>query len=334
MIYPLQHYQSKLGVYETQLAIKHLKDTFEARLAKALNLTRVSAPLFLKKSSGLNDDLNGVERKVHFTSKCIGKEEIQVVQSLAKWKRFALGKYAFEEGQGLYADMNAIRRDETLDNLHSLYVDQWDWEKVIDKSKRNKETLREVVRTIYQALKEEEQDINSLYPSLSKKLPEEITFITSKELEAKYPGLNRKEREKAFAKEVKAYFLEEIGWPLEDEKPHDGRAPDYDDWHLNGDIILYHEVLDCAFEISSMGIRVDEESLLKQVEYQNKLDMLVTPYCQAIIKKKLPYTIGGGIGQSRLCMFFLEKAHIGEIQASLWEDSEIDVLKEMGINLL
>ena len=312
MIYPLQHYQSKLGVYETQLAIKHLKDTFEARLAKALNLTRVSAPLFLKKSSGLNDDLNGVERKVHFTSKCIGKEEIQVVQSLAKWKRFALGKYAFEEGQGLYADMNAIRRDETLD----------------------KETLREVVRTIYQALKEEEQDINSLYPSLSKKLPEEITFITSKELEAKYPGLNRKEREKAFAKEVKAYFLEEIGWPLEDEKPHDGRAPDYDDWHLNGDIILYHEVLDCAFEISSMGIRVDEESLLKQVEYQNKLDMLVTPYCQAIIKKKLPYTIGGGIGQSRLCMFFLEKAHIGEIQASLWEDSEIDALEEMGINLL
>ena len=285
MIYPLQHYQSKLGVYETQLAIKHLKDTFEARLAKALNLTRVSAPLFLKKSSGLNDDLNGVERKVHFTSKCIGKEEIQVVQSLAKWKRF-------------------------------------------------EETLREVVRIIYQALKEEERDINSLYPSLNKKLPEEITFITSKELEAKYPGLNRKEREKAFAKEVKAYFLEEIGWPLEDEKPHDGRAPDYDDWHLNGDIILYHEVLDCAFEISSMGIRVDEESLLKQVEYQNKLDMLVTPYCQAIIKKKLPYTIGGGIGQSRLCMFFLEKAHIGEIQASLWEDSEIDALEEMGINLL
>ncbi|MCR5091380.1 MAG: aspartate--ammonia ligase, partial [Bacilli bacterium] len=199
MIYPLQHYQSKLGVYETQLAIKHLKDTFEARLAKALNLTRVSAPLFLKKSSGLNDDLNGVERKVHFTSKCIGKEEIQVVQSLAKWKRFALGKYAFKEGAGLYADMNAIRRDETLDNLHSLYVDQWDWEKVIRKEERTKETLIEVVKAIYSVLKEEEKHINALYPSLNKKLPEEITFITTRELEEKYPSLNRKERENAFA---------------------------------------------------------------------------------------------------------------------------------------
>ena len=334
MIYPLRHYESKLGVYETQLAIKHLKDTFEARLAEALNLTRVSAPLFLKKSSGLNDDLNGVERKVHFTSKCIGKEEIQVVQSLAKWKRFALAKYGFKEGSGLYADMNAIRRDENLDNLHSLYVDQWDWEKVISKEARNKETLREVVKTIFAVLKEEENDINAKYPSLSKKLPEEITFITSKEFEEKYPGLSRKERELAYAKEVKAYFLEEIGWPLEDGKPHDGRAPDYDDWNYNGDIILYHPILDCAFEISSMGIRVDEESLLKQVDYQNKLDMLVTPYCQAIIKKKLPYTIGGGIGQSRLCMFFLEKAHIGEIQASLWDEKEIDELKEAGIELL
>ena len=334
MIYPLHHYEPKLGVYETQLAIKHLKDTFEARLAEALNLTRVSAPLFLKKSSGLNDDLNGVERKVHFTSKCIGKEEIQVVQSLAKWKRFALGKYGFKEGQGLYADMNAIRRDENLDNLHSLYVDQWDWEKVIAKASRNKETLRNVVKTIFAVLKEEEKDINSLYPALSNKLPDEITFITSKELEAKYPGLNRKERELAYAKEVKAYFLEEIGWPLEDGNPHDGRAPDYDDWNYNGDIILYHPVLDCAFEISSMGIRVDEESLLKQVDYQNKLDMLVTPYCQAIIKKNLPYTIGGGIGQSRLCMFFLEKAHIGEVQASIWSEEDIAVLRKNNIILL
>ncbi|MBP5091070.1 MAG: aspartate--ammonia ligase, partial [Bacilli bacterium] len=248
--------------------------------------------------------------------------------------RFALGKYGFEVGQGLYADMNAIRRDETLDNLHSLYVDQWDWEKAISKEERNKGTLREAVKTIFAVLKEEEKHINALYPSLNKKLPEEITFITSKELEERYPTLNRKERENAFAREVKAYFLEEIGWPLEDGKPHDGRAPDYDDWKLNGDIILYNPVLDWAFEISSMGIRVDASSLKAQVAYQKKEDMLLTPYSQAIVEESLPFTIGGGIGESRLCMFFLEKAHIGEIQCSLWDEKDIEELSALNIELL
>lgn len=334
MTYDITNYKSKLSVYDTQLAIKKIKDTFQKKFADALSLTRVSAPLFVKKSSGLNDDLNGVERKVHFTSKSIGKEEIQVVQSLAKWKRYALGKYGFPIGKGLYTDMNAIRRDEDLDNLHSLYVDQWDWEKAIAKDDRTKATLEDTVRKIYGVLKEEEELINSLYPGLSKKLPNEITFITSSELETRYPSLSRKERERVFAKEVKAYFLEEIGWPLKDGKPHDGRACDYDDWALNGDIILYNPVLDCAFEVSSMGIRVDEDSIKKQAAFKKEEAKLETPYGKAIVNATLPYSIGGGIGQSRLCMFFLEKAHIGEIQSSLWPEEDVESLKEQGIDLL
>lgn len=334
MIYPLSHYRRKLGVHDTQLAIKAIKDSFEGFFARSLALTRVSAPLFLKKSSGLNDDLSGVERKVHFTSAKVGAEQIEVVQSLAKWKRYALAKYGFPLGQGLYADMNAIRRDEPLDNIHSLYVDQWGWEKSISKGERTRALLEETVRKIYGALKEEERFINALYPCLSDKLPPEIAFITSAELEGKYPALSRKQREHAYAKEVKAYFLEEIGWPLSDGKPHDARACDYDDWSLNGDIILYHPTLDCALEISSMGIRVDEESIRRQAAYKGEEGKLQTPYGKAILRASLPYSIGGGIGQSRLCMFFLEKAHIGEIQCSLWPKGDIPKLRKQGIELL
>ena len=334
MIYPLQHYQSKLGVYETQLAIKHLKDTFEARLAKALNLTRVSAPLFLKKSSGLNDDLNGVERKVHFTSKCIGKEEIQVVQSLAKWKRFALGKYAFKEGQGLYADMNAIRRDETLDNLHSLYVDQWDWCKIISREQRNVDFLKETVKQIVFALCDTLDELKRSYPAVNVNINRNIKFITTQELEDMYPDKTPKERERLIVKEHGTVFLMQIGGELKSGIKHDGRAPDYDDWSLNGDILVWDRVLDNALEISSMGIRVDEKSLEKQLEICGAMGRMQYDYHKMIADGTLPLTIGGGIGQSRLCMLLLEKAHIGEVQASIWSDEMTEKCKENGIVLL
>ena len=318
----------------TQVAIKYIKDTFQYELSSALNLQRVSAPLFVKKDTGLNDDLNGVERKVSFTIKDIKGEEIEIVQSLAKWKRYALKQYNFSVHEGLYTDMNAIRRDEDLDNLHSVYVDQWDWEKIIDKKDRELPYLFKTVEEIFTCLKNEEKKVNERYRVFKNKLPENIFFISTSELESLYPDLSRKEREDKLAREKKAFFLYQIGWPLKDGKSHDGRAADYDDYNLNGDIILYNEILDKAFEVSSMGIRVDEISLLKQLEYKGELYKKDTPFCQGILNKDLPYTIGGGIGQSRLCMFFLEKAHIGEIQASLWSEEDIQELKKMNINLL
>lgn len=334
MVIEVRNYKSPLGVIETQRAIKEIKDDFQVSFAKKLNLLRVSAPLFLKKSSGLNDDLNGVERKVHFTAHELGKEEIQVVQSLAKWKRYALGKYEIPYLQGLYTDMNAIRRDETLDNLHSLYVDQWDWEVHIKKEDRTKEFLEETVKKIYEVLKAEEKKVKGKYSCFDYSLPENIAFLDTSDLERDYPSLSRKEREKAAVKKYGAVFLERIGWPLKDGKPHDGRADDYDDWNLNGDIILYHPLLDLAYEISSMGIRVDKESLRKQCEYKHELFKLDLPYDKAILEDKIPLSIGGGIGQSRLCMFFLEKAHIGEVQTSLWPEEDVRKCEEMNIHLL
>ncbi len=329
----MRKYQSKLNIIETEEAIKFIKDDFEVRLAKALGLHRVSAPLFVYNESGLNDDLNGHERKVSFTANNLSGE-IEIVQSLAKWKRHALARYNFKVHEGLYTDMNAIRRDEDIDNIHSIYVDQWDWEKIINKEERNLDYLFNTVKLIYQVLKQEENRINQKYPCFAYKLPKKITFISTEELENKYPNLSRKERENKFAKEVGSYFLYHIGWPLKDGLPHDGRAADYDDWNLNGDIILYNKVLNMAFEISSMGIRVDEESIIKQLEYKNELDKLNNPYIQDVINKRLSYTIGGGIGQSRLCMYFLEKAHIGEVQASLWNEDDIIKLKKDNIDLL
>ena len=334
MVYNVKTYQSKLSNKVTQVAIKYIKDTFQYELSSALNLQRVSAPLFVKKDTGLNDDLNGVERKVSFTIKDIKGEEIEIVQSLAKWKRYALKQYNFSVHEGLYTDMNAIRRDEDLDNLHSVYVDQWDWEKIIDKKDRELPYLFKTVEEIFTCLKNEEKKVNERYRVFKNKLPENIFFISTSELESLYPDLSRKEREDKLAREKKAFFLYQIGWPLKDGKSHDGRAADYDDYNLNGDIILYNEILDKAFEVSSMGIRVDEVSLLKQLEYKGELYKKDTPFCQGILNKDLPYTIGGGIGQSRLCMFFLEKAHIGEIQASLWSEEDIQELKKMNINLL
>ena len=334
MVYNIKTYQSKLSNKVTQVAIKYIKDTFQYELSSALNLQRVSAPLFVKKDTGLNDDLNGVERKVSFTIKDIKGEEIEIVQSLAKWKRYALKQYNFSVHEGLYTDMNAIRRDEDLDNLHSVYVDQWDWEKIIDKKDRELPYLFKTVEEIFTCLKNEEKKVNERYRVFKNKLPENIFFISTSELESLYPDLSRKEREDKLAREKKAFFLYQIGWPLKDGKSHDGRAADYDDYNLNGDIILYNEILDKAFEVSSMGIRVDEISLLKQLEYKGELYKKDTPFCQGILNKDLPYTIGGGIGQSRLCMFFLEKAHIGEIQASLWSEEDIQELKKMSINLL
>ena len=334
MVYNIKTYQSKLSNKVTQVAIKYIKDTFQYELSSALNLQRVSAPLFVKKDTGLNDDLNGVERKVSFTIKDIKGEDIEIVQSLAKWKRYALKQYNFSVHEGLYTDMNAIRRDEDLDNLHSVYVDQWDWEKIIDKKDRELPYLFKTVEEIFTCLKNEEKKVNERYRVFKNKLPENIFFISTSELESLYPDLSKKEREDKLAREKKAFFLYQIGWPLKDGKSHDGRAADYDDYNLNGDIILYNEILDKAFEVSSMGIRVDEISLLKQLEYKGELYKKDTPFCQGILNKDLPYTIGGGIGQSRLCMFFLEKAHIGEIQASLWSEEDIQELKKMNINLL
>ena len=326
-------YQSVLGLIETEVAIKFIKDTFEKELAKALNLTRVSAPLFVQPESGLNDNLNGYERAVRFDVLTLGKE-VEIVQSLAKWKRMALSKYGFEPQTGLYTDMNAIRRDEDLDRLHSVYVDQWDWEKIITKNERRVSYLKKVVRSIYKVFLKVASAVNKKYPVLTFDLPKDITFISTKELEEKYPDLSRKEREHAAAKEFGAIFLYKIGWPLSDGKPHDGRAADYDDWKLNGDLILWYDVLGISVEMSSMGIRVDQDSLVKQLKKKKEMEKLSTPYCQDVINNRLPLTIGGGIGQSRLCMFFLKKMHIGEVQASIWSEDCIKENAEKGIRLL
>lgn len=329
----MEKYVSKLSLMETEIAIKYVKDNFEKLLAKALKLTRVSAPLFVLPETGLNDNLNGYERAVRFDIKDVGKDA-EIVQSLAKWKRMALKKYGFPAESGLYTDMNAIRRDEDLDALHSCYVDQWDWEKIITKEERTYAYLKKTVKNIYGVLRKMNILVGKKYPELLIDLPKDIYFISTSDLENKYPNLTRKERENAICKEKKVVFIYQIGWPLKDGKSHDGRAADYDDWNLNGDIILWFEPLQIAFELSSMGIRVDEDSLIKQLEHKGEMYKASNPYCQAIQKKELPYTIGGGIGQSRICMFFLQKVHIGEVQASVWKDDYLLELAKKNIHLL
>ena len=326
-------YKSKLSVLETQGVIRSLRHKFEECLCDALNLSRVSAPLFVKRGSGLNDDLNGVERPVSFDILETG-EIVEVVHSLAKWKRMALGKYGFKVHTGLYTDMNAIRRDEAVDSIHSLYVDQWDWEKVITREDRNEDYLKDTVRRIYAAVLQTADYIERKYACLDNYLPRDIAFVSTYELEAEYPDLTPKERENAAAKKYGALFLMKIGGRLKNGEKHDGRAPDYDDWSLNGDIIVYNRVTDAAFEISSMGIRVDEKSLVTQLEAENAADRLALPFHKALVEGKLPLTIGGGIGQSRLCMLLLQKAHIGEVHASVWPEAEIARCRAKGIELL
>ena len=327
-------YKSALDVKTTQVAIKQVKDHFERQLAKQLNLTRVSAPLFVRPETGLNDNLNGVERPVAFDIKEQQGATYEIVHSLAKWKRFALNKYKFKLHTGLYTDMNAIRRDEVLDNIHSIYVDQWDWEKIICKEERNINYLKSTVRKIYSVVLSIAKLVNKHYPEITYNLPKEIFFITTKKLEKMYPNLSSKERENAITKEKGAVFIMQIGVPLSNNLPHDGRAADYDDWKLNGDLLLWHEPLGIALEISSMGIRVDEDSLLKQLMSKGEMYKVDNEYCQKIFNKELPYTIGGGIGQSRLCMYFLKKMHIGEVQASLWTEEIVKNAIENNISLL
>lgn len=323
---------STLSLLETEVAIKFIKDTFEKELAKTLKLTRVSAPLFVFPETGLNDNLNGYERAVRFDVLTL-KKDVEIVQSLAKWKRNALAKYGFTAETGLYTDMNAIRRDETLDEIHSVYVDQWDWEKIISREERKVSYLKKTVRAIYKVLLKLNSAVAKKY-GIDVNLPKEITFVTAKELEKTYPELDRKARENAVTKKYGAVFILGIGWDLSDGKPHDGRAADYDDWKLNGDILLWNEVLGSALEISSMGIRVDETSIVKQLKKRKELHKLDNPYCKDVIEGKLPLTIGGGIGQSRLCMFFLKKAHIGEVQASVWDEQVVKENAKKGIYLL
>ncbi len=327
-------YKSALDVRQTQIAIKKIKDYFERDIAVQLELMRVSAPLFVDKASGLNDTLNGVERPVAFDIKDYGDRDFEIVQSLAKWKRYALKKYGVRSGEGLYTDMNAIRRDEDVDNIHSVFVDQWDWEKRIEKSERTEETLKKTVRLIYSSLRHTERYVARDYDFFERFLPEDIFFITTQELEDMYPDLTPKERENKIAREKKAVFIMKIGGALKSGEIHDGRAPDYDDWELNGDIVVYYPILDMAFELSSMGIRVDEESLIKQLEIRGCPERKDLPFHKALLDGELPYSIGGGIGQSRICMFFLRKAHIGEVQASVWPEEMIKECEAAGIKLL
>jgi len=327
-------YRSILNLRQTQMAIKKVKDFFERDIAIQLNLTRVSAPMFVKSSSGLNDNLTGVERPVSFLTMQGKGEELEIVHSLAKWKRCALKDYGFAVGEGLYTDMNAIRRDEEPDNLHSFFVDQWDWEKVITQEQRTEETLKHAVQQIYRALRHTEKHIVDDYDFIAPLLPEKITFVTTQELEDRWPEATGKEREYNIVKECGAVFIMKIGGALKSGIPHDGRAPDYDDWELNGDIVVYYPVLDCPFEISSMGIRVDREALTKQLKIRGCEERLSLPYHRALINGELPYTIGGGIGQSRICMFFLRKAHIGEVQSSYWPEDDVKLCRDNGIILL
>ena len=325
-------YEPHLNLRETEIAIKKVKDFFERDLAIELNLTRVSAPLFVDRESGLNDNLSGKERPVSFD--VFSGKNFEIVHSLAKWKRYALKMYGFESGEGLYTDMNAIRRDEDTDNIHSIFVDQWDWEKIISKEERTEKYLKKTVKLIYSALRHTEYYISKEYNFIGTQLPEKITFITSSELEEKYPDKSRKEREYLAAKEYGAIFLMQIGGKLKDGAPHDGRAPDYDDWTLNGDIIVYYGILDIALELSSMGIRVDEEAMEKQLKESGCEERKSLPFHKALLAGELPYTIGGGIGQSRMCLFFLRKAHIGEVQSSYWDEETVRYCKENGAELL
>lgn len=329
-----ENYSPIIDYMESQRAIKKIKDFFQAELAYGLNLRRVSAPLFVTPESGLNDNLSGVERTVRFEVKDMDGQRAEIVQSLAKWKRMALGRYHIPSGHGLYTDMNAIRRDEELDNLHSIYVDQWDWEKVIDKEDRNEEYLKQVVTKLYNAIKNLGDFVNRHYPELRTELPNRIFFITSQELEDMYPDLTPKEREDAVAKRERAVFIMKIGGRLKSGQKHDGRAPDYDDWELNGDIILWNDILEQAFELSSMGIRVDRDTMLKQLEEADCMERTELDFHREILEGNLPYTIGGGIGQSRLCMLFLRKAHIGEVQVAIWPEKMVEVCEKNNIFLL
>ncbi|MBR4086721.1 MAG: aspartate--ammonia ligase [Clostridia bacterium] len=328
-------YRPALSLYDTQKAIGLIKRLFEDMLCGALNLRRVSSPLFVPSDSGLNDNLNGVERPVKFDVKDTGADA-EVVHSLAKWKRQALRDYGFGEDTGLYADMNAIRRDEELDNIHSIYVDQWDWEKIIAEEDRTKEYLQAVVRKIVDAICDTEQTLRVMFPQLQARpaLCREVYCITTQELEDRYPDLTPKERENAIAKEYKTVLLMEIGGVLRSGKKHDGRAPDYDDWALNGDILFWNETLQQAFEISSMGIRVSPESLARQLKIADCEDRKDLPFHKALLAGELPLTIGGGIGQSRLCMLMLGSAHIGEVQASIWDEKTLNSCREAGIPIL
>lgn len=329
-----KNYDPHLTVRETQEAIKYIRDTFQKELGREMNLERISAPLFVEQSSGLNDNLSGTERPVQFDVAGIDGEIMEVVHSLAKWKRMALHKYMFQPGEGLYTNMNAIRRDEELDNLHSCYVDQWDWEKVITKEQRNLETLKETVREIFKIIKHMQHEVWYKYPSAVKHLPKDIYFITSQELEDLYPDSSPKERENLITKEHGCVFLMQIGEKLASGEPHDGRAPDYDDWQLNGDILFWFENLQCALEISSMGIRVDEKALAEQLKKAGCEERQNLPYHKMLLNGELPYTIGGGIGQSRLCMLLLDRAHVGEVQASIWPNEMREECQKHKIILL
>jgi len=336
-------YKPVLDLKQTEQAIRNIKEFFQVNLAFELNLIRVTAPLYVKSHTGINDDLNSIEKPVSFFVKDLDNLPVEIVQSLAKWKRLVLADYQFKLGDGLYTDMNAIRPDEKLDNLHSLYVDQWDWEKVISPMDRNLNYLKEVVNKIYDVIKRTEKYMGYLYPEIKPVLPEEITFIHAEDLEDAYPDHSPKQRENIICKEKKAVFLIGIGADLQNGEPHDGRAPDYDDWStptlkgrrgLNGDILVYYPVLDCAFELSSMGIRVNAETLLQQLAIRNALNRRELYFHRRLLENSLPQSIGGGIGQSRLCMFFLRKAHIGEVQSSIWSDEMIQECRANNISLL
>ena len=328
-------YDPKLSIRETQEAIRYIRETFQDEFGKEMGLNRVSAPMYVEKSSGINDNLNGYEKPVSFTMKDMPGETIEVVHSLAKWKRMALKKYGFGLHEGLYTNMNAIRKDEDLDNFHSSYVDQWDWEKVISKDERNEKTLKETVELIFKVVKHMEHEVWYKFPNAVYHLPDKIHFITSQELEDKYPELeDAKDRENAICKELGCVFVMQIGDVLKSGKRHDGRAPDYDDWKLNGDILFWYEPLQCALELSSMGIRVDEDSMVEQLKKTGDEERLKLQYHKMILNKELPYTIGGGIGQSRLCMLLLGKAHVGEVQASIWPDEMLKKCEENGIHIL
>lgn len=333
-LYIPEGYRSALDLKETQRAIKTVKDFFQSLLAERLNLHRVSAPLFVAPETGLNDNLNGVERPVSFDVPSLNGRIAEVVHSLAKWKRYALKEYGFEVGEGLYTDMSAIRRDERTDNIHSLYVDQWDWELVMKKEDRNMAFLEKVVENVYNVLRKTERYMSIRYDYIEEFLPRDIAFVSTGELEKMYPDSTPSEREYLIAKEKGAVCLTQIGDRLSNGKPHDGRAPDYDDWSLNADIIVYYPVLDISLELSSMGIRVDEKSLKEQLEKAGCTERAELPFQKAVLNAELPYTIGGGIGQSRICMFFLRKAHIGEVQCSLWPEDVMKTAGEKGVYLL
>lgn len=326
-------YQNKLDIRETEIAIKLLKDQFETQLADTLNLVRVSAPLFVRPETGLNDNLNGVERPVDFDIRDLSAR-VEIVQSLAKWKRQALGTYGFKPGEGLYTDMNAVRRDEVLDNIHSVYVDQWDWELIITREQRTIETLQIVVREIFRCFRRTENHLIRQYPQFSRKLPDRLFFITSQDLEDRYPEMTPREREHAICREKQAVFIMQIGEKLRSGESHDGRAPDYDDWSLNGDLIFWYPTLERAFEVSSMGIRVDARTMREQLIKAGCEDRAKLDFHSRILLDRLPLTIGGGIGQSRLCMYFLDKAHIGEVQASVWPEEMVAGCRKNGMNLL